>query len=66
MIKAINLEQKRAGEINYTSVKFSYEVRSLLLGSMENSDNLDPRGDIYSLSIRCNKKNEPYLRDCAK
>ena len=25
MIKAINSEQKRAGEINYTSVKFSYD-----------------------------------------
>ena len=24
MIKAINSEQKRAGEINYTSVKFGY------------------------------------------
>ena len=24
MIKAINSEQKRAGEINYTSVKFEY------------------------------------------
>ena len=47
MIKAINSEQKRAGEINYTSVKFSYDgepgVRSLPLGSMENSDYLDLR-----------------------
>ena len=25
MIKAINLEQERAGDINYTSVKFSYD-----------------------------------------
>ena len=25
MIKAINLEQKRAGDINYTSVKFTYD-----------------------------------------
>ena len=41
MIKAINSEQKRAGEINYTSVKYTTEVRSPLLGSMESSDYLD-------------------------
>ena len=46
MIKAINSEQKRAGEINYTLVKFSYDgdkIRSLPSGSIENSDYLDSR-----------------------
>ena len=39
MIKVIDLEQKKAGDINYTSN--TMEVRSLPLGSMENSDYLD-------------------------
>ena len=44
MIKAINSEQKKAGEINYTSVKFSYDRDKILpLGSMDNSDYLDSR-----------------------
>ena len=29
MIKAINSVQKRAGDINYTSVKFSYDGRKV-------------------------------------
>ena len=41
MIKAINSKQKRAGEINYTSVKFEYN--GVLLESMESSDYLDLR-----------------------
>ena len=65
MIKAINSEQKRAGEINYTSVKFSYNgvkippLRSdgkVRLFRFKNS-----RGDIYSLSIRCNEANESFF-----
>ena len=44
MIKVINSEQKRAGEINYTSVKFEYNGGKIpLLGSMESSDYLDLR-----------------------
>ena len=44
MIKVINSEQKKAGEINYTSVKFDMMgEQSLLLRSMENSDYLDLR-----------------------
>ena len=29
MIKVINSEQKKAGEINYTSVKFQYNVGTI-------------------------------------
>ena len=44
MIKAINSLQKRAGEINYISVKFSYDEGKIPpLRSMENSDYLDLR-----------------------
>ena len=44
MIKATTWEQKRAGEINYTSVKFEYNGGKIpLLGSMESSDYLDSR-----------------------
>ena len=65
MIKVINSEQKRAGEINYTSVKFEYNGgkipslridRKFRLFRFKNS-----RGDIYSLSIRCNEENEPFF-----
>ena len=44
IIKVINSEQKRAAEINYTSVKFSYDGGKIPpLKSMENSDYLDLR-----------------------
>ena len=65
MIKAITWEQKRAGKINYTSVKFSYDGGKIpplridgkfRLFSFKNS-----RGDIHSLSIRCNEKNKRFF-----
>ena len=44
MIKAANSEQKRAGDINYTSVSSNTgKVRFLLLGLTGNSDYLDSR-----------------------
>ena len=44
MIKAINSEQKRAGNINYTSVKFEYNGgKTLLLGLMGNLNYLNLR-----------------------
>ena len=65
MIKAISSEQKRAGEINYTSVKFSYDgapggkIPPLRIDGKFRLFRLkNPRGDIYSLSIRCNEENE--------
>ena len=65
MIKAANLEQKRAGDINYTSVKFEYGEgkvpplrtdRKFRLFRFKNS-----KGDIYSLSIKCNEANERFF-----
>ena len=65
MIKAINSEQKRASEIYYTSVKFSYDGgkipplrinRKFRLFRFKNS-----KGDIYSLSIRCNEASESFF-----
>ena len=56
MIKAINSEQKRAGEINYTSVKLSYDGGKVPLLRIDGKFRLfrfkNPRGDIYSLSIK--------------
>ena len=68
MIKVINLEQKRAGEINYTSVKFSYDgapggkIPPLRInGKFRLFRFKNPRGDIYSLSIRCNEENKRFF-----
>ena len=67
MIKAINSEQKKAGENNYTSVKFEYDrgaIPSLRInGKFRLFRFKNPRGDIYSLSIRCNRENEPFFRN---
>ena len=66
MIKAINSEQKKAGEINYTSVKFECDGGAIPPLRTDGKFRLfrfkNPRGDIYLLSIECNKKNEPFFR----
>ena len=68
MIKAINLEQKRAGEINYTSVKFEYNGGKIpplrINGKFRLFRFKNSRGDIYSLSIRCNEANESFFERC--
>ena len=65
MIKAANLEQKGASDINYTSVKFEYREgkvpplrtdRKFRLFRFKNS-----KGDIYSLSVKCNETNERFF-----
>ena len=65
MIKAINLEKKRAGDINYTSVKFSYDGGKVLPLRIDGKFKLfrfkNPKGDIYSLSIKCNEENERFF-----
>ena len=70
MIKAITWEQKRAGEINYTSVKFSYDGGKIPLLRIYGKFRLfrfkNPRGDIYSLSIRCNEANESFFERLCK
>ena len=65
MIKATTWEQKKAGEINYTSVKFEYAGGKIPPLRIDGKFRLfrlkNPRGDIYSLSIRCNKENEAFF-----
>ena len=65
MIKAITWEQKRAGEINYTSVKFSYDGGKIPPVRIDEKFRLfrfkNSIGDIYSLSIRCNEANESFF-----
>ena len=66
MIKAVNYEQKKAGEINYTSVKFEYNGGAMPPLRIDGKFRLfrfkNHRGDIYLLSIRCDKDNEPFFR----
>ena len=65
MIKATNSEQKRAGDINYTSVKFSYDGGKIPPLRIDWNFRLfrfkNSMGDIYSLSIRCNEENERFF-----
>ena len=66
MIKAVNSEQKKAGEINYTSVKFEYDGGSFPPLRIDGKFRLfrfkDQRGDIYSLSITCTPTNKSFFR----
>ena len=66
MIKAVNYEQKKAGEISYTSVKFEYDGGPMPPLKIDGKFRLfrfrNPIGDIYSLSISCDKYNEPFFR----
>ena len=65
MIKAINSEQKRAGEINYTSVKLGYDGGKIpplrINGKFRLFRFKNSRGDIYSLSIRRNEANKSFF-----
>ena len=65
MIKAIDLEQKKAGDINYTSVKFEYAGGKIPPLRIDGKFRLlrfkNPRRDIYSLSIRCNEENKKFF-----
>ena len=70
MIKAINSEQKRAGEINYTSEKFSYDRGKIPPLRIDGKFRLfrfkNSKGDIYSLSMRCNEANESFFERLCK
>ena len=65
MIKVINYEWKKAGEIKYTSVKFKYAGGGMPPLRIDGCFRLfgfkTPRGDIYSQSIRCDEKNESFF-----
>ena len=66
MIKAVNSEQKKAGESNYTSVKFKYNGGTMPPLRIDGKFRLfrfkNHRGNIFSLSIDCNKENELFFR----
>ena len=66
MIKVVNYEQKKPGEISYTSVKFKYNGSPMLPLRIDGKFRLfrfkNPIGDIYSLSISCDKDNEQFFR----
>ena len=65
MIKVINSEQKKAGDINYTSVKFDYDGGKIPPLRIDGKFRLfrfkNSKGDIYSLSIKCNEANESFF-----
>ena len=65
MIKAINSEQEKAGNINYTSVKFTYDEGKMLPFRVDGKFKLfkfkNDKTDIYSLSIKCNEENERFF-----
>ena len=65
MIKVINWEQKKAGDINYTSVKLSYDGGKVPPLRVDGKFKLfrfkNSNGDIYSLSMKCNEKNERFF-----
>ena len=65
MIKAINSEQKKSGNINHTSVKFEYNGGKIPPLRVDGKFKLfkfkNSKGDIYTLSIKCNEKNERFF-----
>ena len=63
-IKAINSEQKRAGNVNYTSVKFEYDGDKMPLLRIDETFKLFRfKGPIYSLSINCNEDLEVFFEN---
>ena len=64
-IKAISSEQKRAGNINYTSVKFEYNGDKMPLLRIDGTFKLfrfkNDKGPIYSLSINCDEEKEEFF-----
>ena len=61
----VNSEQKKAGNINYTSVKFDYNGGKIPPLRVDGKFKLfrfkNSKADIYSLSIKCNEKNEIFF-----
>ena len=64
-IKVINSEQKKAGNINYTSVKFEYNGGKIpplrIDGKFKLFKFKNDKTDIYSLSTKYNKENERFF-----
>ena len=66
MIKAVNSEQKKSGNIYYTSVKFEYNGGKIPPLRVDGKFKLfkfkNDKTDIYSLSIKCNEENERFFK----
>ena len=63
-IKAITSEQKRAGNVNYTSVKFDYDGDKMPPLRIDGKFKLFRfKGLIYSLSINCNEELEVFFEN---
>ena len=66
MIKVINSEQKKSGNISYTSVKFEYNGGKIPPLRTDGKFKLfkfkNDKKDIYSLFIKCNEKNERFFK----
>ena len=69
-ITAISVDDKRSGEFNYKSVKFTYdggEMPSICIdGNFRLFRFRNKNGDIYSLSITCDATNEWSFRELCK
>ena len=65
MIKAINSEQKKADNINYTSVKFTYDGGKMPPLRVDGKFKLfkfkNDKTNIYALSIKCNEEIERFF-----
>ena len=63
-IRAINSEQKIAGNLNYTSVKFEYDGDKVPLLRINGTCKLFRfKGPIYSLSINCDEDLEEFFEN---
>ena len=69
-ITAISVDDKRAGEFKYKSVKFAYDGGEMPPIHIDGNFRLfrftNKNGDIYSLSITCNATNEWFFKELCK
>ena len=65
MIKVINSEQKKSGNINYTSINFEYSEGKIPPLRVDGKFKLfkfkNEKTDIYSLSMKCNEEKERFF-----
>ena len=65
VIKVINSQQKKADNISYISVKFTYDRGKMPPLKADGKFKLfkfkNDKTDIYSLSIKCNEENERFF-----
>ena len=61
MVEAVDSEQKKAGDITYTSVKFGYDGGKLPPIRINGEFNLFNFKGNYSLSIQCDKEKAEFF-----